>query len=1305
MNDHDSNADSSTNGLDSFDSASSSAGLDSFDSASGSAGLDSFDSASGSAGLDSFDSASGSAGLDSFDSASGSAGSKRSDIYEADDFYTTVPDFSRSLRHRASDIPIDLTPNARRGPQYRVYEDLADDSDAETVHHVINVRPYRSIDNCGNKEQNWPGRKAFTHQSSFNQDEKASLETYRIVQSRLIPRSEDYLHDRAILTYEGKTASSETEIRWVDSTKTLKMEALRQQNVPEATSTLIRSAFRYLRQRNEKSYVHGRFLDPTALSFVARDDDGERLPVQELASVAFLAFPYFTLEPLRVQDPTSAEPIHPVRSLLQCHYSFQSTGQRDTDQVVCKVREVPDVLHVPQTWMLLVNEDLILSMGPNDLAHIGGEYVSLERAKAGGEMTQIRLIDFEGKQYFLPKRSCKTWLEFITLFSTVEKDETVVASFMDGSWSDEYELRLGNELISEENWSEIVLHSEKDITIHIVEKPPRSLPYHRRSSRAHSRTDFGHRQRSRSARSTKYDNMMRRKSYTYSASNTTPDDILIRHSTSTNNGHRDDSDSIRQSHTNVVKRHAWQSDKKPIRLKDLDGFELTIPWRVGRTWQKMHSVIDTKMQKSYESRHAYTNGDYILNGPDGPITPADWDEKILPGCTVELKLTGPETTGRRSRPRSRQRGSRPFPDDENSVSTVVQSFLFTPTPPERIDGSYLIEYPGNSSYSALARDADPQTPRESNESAGDQSIADVVSGPNLTTSALQPEPSSQMALVLWRQSPLNSNTSIHTATGEQLGGILSQSRRSTDPLGFFEDFFEDTVEDSIHTERHSPEDSVDNLPPVERTSSDSWDISSTTRSDEVIRQDSSSQLASLEEPAADPQPDNEVDTTPMCPIFAWEVAASDDLPPTLAETSASVFGHKDANRAIRAILEEREAEATLYLLKHERENDFFDSLSRCSREKVLAEMEVAGTTLDQSSTIERSARRKSTRKKLSVITNAIEILDAFVPVQHHNINQYWLIGKFYGALLSMTSSYFSDAYLDRIGNRGVDGQSWTFYLPKALVDAFNPMIIYVCICSQVSDEFQPEWGLQRHARKILKSLKTAEYQLISMIHAGDFSEAKVFRRVNAQDIVTMVTERLVRIPNENPNGIPSSDGFNLLQIYRQYILGLELQVRTSPNAEIFDEIQRLREELNIVHTVLDQQLEVLHRLRRVWARHSHSSNQVSLPSIYQSRKLITKMKRDLDELEDMAGRTSTLLRSMIEVRKESNSKAIAIFTVVTVIFLPLSFVTSYLGMNSVDIRDGTFNQSLFWIVALPSAAVLIFTLWMHAEQLSAHRKG
>lgn len=158
------------------------------------------------------------------------------------------------------------------------------------------------------------------------------------------------------------------------------------------------------------------------------------------------------------------------------------------------------------------------------------------------------------------------------------------------------------------------------------------------------------------------------------------------------------------------------------------------------------------------------------------------------------------------------------------------------------------------------------------------------------------------------------------------------------------------------------------------------------------------------------------------------------------------------------------------------------------------------------------------------------------------------------------------------------------------------------------------------------------------------------------------------------------------------------------------------EELSIVKTVLDQQLEVLRQMREAWDILKLSKkNQISMQSIYNSRKQVKKLKSDLQELEGMAEKTSTLVRcsmwlycstsqtlidpflqarSMIEVRKETNNKAIIVFTVVTVIFLPMSFVTSYLGMNSVDIRNGTFKQSLFWIIALPSAVCLLVFLWL-----------
>ncbi|KAI0424223.1 hypothetical protein F5Y09DRAFT_324992 [Xylaria sp. FL1042] len=45
---------------------------------------------------------------------------------------------------------------------------------------------------------------------------------------------------------------------------------------------------------------------------------------------------------------------------------------------------------------------------------------------------------------------------------------------------------------------------------------------------------------------------------------------------------------------------------------------------------------------------------------------------------------------------------------------------------------------------------------------------------------------------------------------------------------------------------------------------------------------------------------------------------------------------------------------------------------------------------------------------------------------------------------------------------------------------------------------------------------------------------------------------------------------------------------------------------------------------------------------------------------------------------DTMNKAILLFTGITVVFLPLSFVTSYLGMNLSDIRETNINQVWFW---------------------------
>jgi len=62
---------------------------------------------------------------------------------------------------------------------------------------------------------------------------------------------------------------------------------------------------------------------------------------------------------------------------------------------------------------------------------------------------------------------------------------------------------------------------------------------------------------------------------------------------------------------------------------------------------------------------------------------------------------------------------------------------------------------------------------------------------------------------------------------------------------------------------------------------------------------------------------------------------------------------------------------------------------------------------------------------------------------------------------------------------------------------------------------------------------------------------------------------------------------------------------------------------------------------------------------------------------------------VIEIEKDDQDRAILVFTVVTIIFLPLSFLTSYFSMN-VDIVSGGWNgvQRTFWSISVAMTFVL-----------------
>lgn len=83
--------------------------------------------------------------------------------------------------------------------------------------------------------------------------------------------------------------------------------------------------------------------------------------------------------------------------------------------------------------------------------------------------------------------------------------------------------------------------------------------------------------------------------------------------------------------------------------------------------------------------------------------------------------------------------------------------------------------------------------------------------------------------------------------------------------------------------------------------------------------------------------------------------------------------------------------------------------------------------------------------------------------------------------------------------------------------------------------------------------------------------------------------------------------------------------------------------------------------------------------------LLSHLTRELTDLQALRTRTDALVTrtiQLVNLRLEDNGKVLMIFTIVTLIFLPLNFVAAFFGMNTADIRDMEQTQALFWAVAV-----------------------
>ncbi|PQE19750.1 mg2+ transporter protein [Rutstroemia sp. NJR-2017a WRK4] len=87
--------------------------------------------------------------------------------------------------------------------------------------------------------------------------------------------------------------------------------------------------------------------------------------------------------------------------------------------------------------------------------------------------------------------------------------------------------------------------------------------------------------------------------------------------------------------------------------------------------------------------------------------------------------------------------------------------------------------------------------------------------------------------------------------------------------------------------------------------------------------------------------------------------------------------------------------------------------------------------------------------------------------------------------------------------------------------------------------------------------------------------------------------------------------------------------------------------------------------------------------------LINSQKKNIMDINFQASQAEETARNKIDTTKDRQEQAIYAFTIVTIIFLPLSAVASIFGMNTNDVRNMDFGQWIYWAVAIPVTVVVI----------------
>ena len=168
-----------------------------------------------------------------------------------------------------------------------------------------------------------------------------------------------------------------------------------------------------------------------------------------------------------------------------------------------------------------------------------------------------------------------------------------------------------------------------------------------------------------------------------------------------------------------------------------------------------------------------------------------------------------------------------------------------------------------------------------------------------------------------------------------------------------------------------------------------------------------------------------------------------------------------------------------------------------------------------------------------------------------------------------------------------------------------------------------------------------------------------------------------------------------------------LRVEKHSSRRLLQKLNAFEEEVDVVNSVLVQQETVLITFRESLDPAGFKKGGTTARKMrfeFESQgieRVLTHIQEQLRYCTELRNRAKVLAVQnvqLVETLADDNSRAIFVFTFITVLFLPLSFVAGFFGMNLAGISNSESEVSHFWYIAVPlTVGILIlcaiFVAW------------